>query len=320
MATSASTNWSVTRDNIITTAYQILGQYSSEETISGADVDLANTLLNGMIKTFQAQGYHLWTMEEATLFPEADKVKYSLGSGGDHAAKTSDVVKTTLSGAEASGQTVLSVTSATGMAVNDNIGIELDNDTIQWTTISSISSNDVTVATALTSAAASGNFVYTYTTKLERPLDISQMRRVNADDTETVLYRLGREKYFSLSDKTTESSVTSWFYDPQLTTGKLYLYPEPSNMQERFQFTYLRSIEDFDAGTNDPDFPQEWFEALIWNLAARLAPAFGKEEKASLLIIPYASQTLQLLKGWDTDKADLQIQPQSRIGFGRGPG
>lgn len=85
--------------------------------------------------------------------------------------QTYNVVSTTLSGAEASGQTVLSVTSTTGMSSTSGrnaVRILLDNGRWHQTTISSIGAGTITVASGLPSNAASGNTVvatgvYTFT-------------------------------------------------------------------------------------------------------------------------------------------------------------
>lgn len=72
-----------------------------------------------------------------------------------------DSRSTTLSGAEASGQTVLSLTSASGMAVNDWIAIELDSGAYHASFITAIAGNDVTISAATTGDAAAGNEVRT---------------------------------------------------------------------------------------------------------------------------------------------------------------
>jgi hypothetical protein len=38
---------------------------------------------------------------------------------------------------------------------------------------------------------------------------------------------------------------------------------------------YQRPYEDFDTSIDEPDFPQEWFDALAYGLACRLAPEYG---------------------------------------------
>jgi len=41
------------------------------------------------------------------------------------------------------------------------------------------------------------------------------------------------------------------------------------------RLVYQRPYEDFDASTDEPDFPQEWFDAIKFGLADRLAPEYG---------------------------------------------
>jgi hypothetical protein len=69
-------------------------------------------------------------------------------------------LRTTLDGAEATGQTTLSVTSTTGIAIGDKVGIMLDSGVMQWSSVVSFVAGDtITVADALTGDAANGNAV-----------------------------------------------------------------------------------------------------------------------------------------------------------------
>ena len=61
-----------------------------------------------------------------------------------------------------------------------------------------------------------------------------------------------------------------------------------------------------DSGTDDFDFPQEWFDALVYNLAMRIAPAFGKQNKLQS-IAPLAQTFKEEMLDWDNEKADVQI-------------
>jgi hypothetical protein len=67
--------------------------------------------------------------------------------------------QTTISSTEAGGQTVLSVTSNTGMAADDFVGILLDTGAYHYTYISSTGVGTITVNVALPSQAAAGNEV-----------------------------------------------------------------------------------------------------------------------------------------------------------------
>lgn len=71
--------------------------------------------------------------------------------------------QTTLSGDEATGQTVISVSSTNRIAAGDSITIYLDNDQTHTSTVDSIGSGTVTISTALPSPASSGNHVSTLT-------------------------------------------------------------------------------------------------------------------------------------------------------------
>lgn len=308
MATSGSIDFKLNRDELIKDALILLGAVGADQSVSSEDNNLGSRALNRLIKAWQGQGIHLWTETEATVFLEKSQQSYALNaSTGDNASQT--VVETTLSAAEASGQTILSITSTTGMTASDNIGIELDDGTIQTTTIVSVdSATQVTVTAALTGNAASGNFVFTYTTKLARPLDIISVRVKDKNGYETRVRRIGREDYFNQSDKASTGKIVQYYYDPQLSTGRLYVWPVSETVSDRLKITYRRSLEDMDSGTNDFDFPQEWLDALTYNLAVRLAPAFGKQQKLQSLA-PLAERFKQDMLDWDHEKGSVTILP-----------
>ena len=228
MTTSGSVDFNATRNQIIRQAALDLGAISAGVTMGGEMLSDFDFRLNAMVKRWNATDLHVWTVAEATLFPQSEQVKYALGpSSADHA--TQSYVRTTISAAEASGQTVLSVTSITGISANDNIGIEVDDGTIHWSTVSGApSGGTVTIAAALDDSAAKGKNVFAYTTKIGRPLKIVAARRYDPDTARDVpITMAARLDYRALNDKTGTGIVNQVFYDPQLTTGYLYLWYAP---------------------------------------------------------------------------------------------
>lgn len=307
MSTSGSADFTRTRNQIITEAYQLLNVYGADEALTDPDLAFGNSRLNSMIKAWQAMGINLWTYEEAVIFLSSLPT-YTLGTNGDKSCLLSDFVETTLSGDEAASQTVLSVTSSTGMTALDIIGIVLDDNTIHWTTVVSVdSATQVTVTSGLASVAASGNQVFTYTSTLYRPLKIHSIRRHGSNGIETPLYPISRQEYFDLSNKTNSGVPNEFYYDPKLNAGKLYIYQAPSDVTTYLRATISRSFEDFDDADNTPDFPQEWLDAIIYNLALRMAPAFGKMQEAVSLYAPLATALLDAIKGYDTETTSLFI-------------
>lgn len=272
MATSGSIDFNLNRNEIIELAFQNLGIYGTGESIDAKDMEFAVKTLNLMIKSWQGKGIHIHTKTEATMFLTSAQRSYSLA--GARAADT--IVATTLSADEATAQTVLSITDTTGMTAADNIGIELSDGTRQWTTIASVdSSTQVTVDVALTGAASSGATVFSYTTAMNRPLDILSMRILNSTGTERPMMKISREEYFNKVNKDTTGEPTQFYYDADTVTGAVHLWPTADDVSDRIEMTYQRTLQDFDNATDDADFPQEWIEAIMLNLAVRLAPAFG---------------------------------------------
>jgi len=317
MATSGSINFNQTRNELIQDAFQLIGVYGVGRTVSSEDMNFASNILNKMVKAWQAKGLHLWSKEEGTLFIADNVGEYTLSNASASARATlrSDTVITEIaSGALASGSTSVTVDSTTDMATSDIIGIVQDDDVVHWSTISTIpSSTTLTIALATTAAAAENSNVYTFTTRINKPLRILSMRRVTGVDagststrSEISMVRLSHQDFFNLPNKSTNGTPSHYYYNPDLTDGLLHLWPRPSDPEVYFEFTFERMIEDFDASTNNPDFPSEWLECLTYQLAYRLAPPFGKDKNK---LQPEASVMLTDLLNWDAEVTSITIEP-----------
>ena len=310
MARSGSYNFAMDRDTIIKRAMQLANIINLNQASRGDDHAFAVDIFQSMIKLWQAEGIQLWNRRNATLFTAYQDEQYSISSTGDHC--TNSYVDTTLSATEASGQTVLSVTSSTGMSASDNVGIELDDGTRQWTTIASVdSSTQITVDTALTGAAASVNTVVAYTNKIsDRPLRILDARlvRLDEDKISTQMEIIGYDEYFNIPLKTTDGNPVNFYYDKQLDAGVLYLYNRPDDVNFLIEFTYHEALEDVDSATDNVDFPTEWTLPLIYGLAAELMVAYGKFQELPV-IQAKANEYKTIVRDFDSDEAPLFILP-----------
>lgn len=311
MATSGSVDYNRTAEQIIRDALELLGVIGTHENLEGNDYTTCLNTLNIMIKAWQSQGLHLWTEKEGVLFLNDSQVAYQLGgTGADEAS--SEIIATTLSGDEAAGQTTLSVTDTSSMAASDNIGIVLNSGTIFWTTISSLTSTTVTVASGLTTAASSGQPVYAYTSAIGRPLHISQVRLIDSEGVETELRPLSRLQYFRIPNKTQTGVPSQYYIDKQTSYTKMYIHPVSEDSTNRLRFSYKRIMEDIDSSTDDLDFPQEWIACLTYNLAVWVAPKYNLEEKCGTgptSIAVLASQSLKALKEWDQEQVPMYFRP-----------
>lgn len=308
MTTSGSVDFSVSRDQIITAAAAELGVIAEGETPSANLVTDFSLRLNSWVKSLMAQGAKMWALKQANLFLEIGESTYSLGSTGDHCTNT--YVQTTLSTDEALSSTSLSLTSTTGMSASDNIGIELDDGSIHWTTISGAPGSPTTIATGLASAATSGNAVFAYTTKINRPQrlveDAANWHSLAGNDTSINIVSL--QQYTNHTNKTTQGKVVDIFYDKQLGNGVLKVWPTPDDATDIVQFWYERILEDFDAAGNTPDFAIEWAEALILGLANKMAPSYaGKTMSAQERKELKESADTALLVAMNYDKENVSV-------------
>ena len=67
-------------------------------------------------------------------------------------------------------------------------------------------------------------------------------------------------------------------YQPLINSGVFSVWPTPDNSMvpgTTINIVYTAPFNYFDSATDVPDFPQEWHMALIYALAASLAPEYG---------------------------------------------
>lgn len=143
------------------------------------------------------------------------------------------------------------------------------------------------------------------------PLDITSVR-INRGSNDIPMYRLSREDYFNLPNKTTTGYPTQFYYDRQRSGGTLYVWPSPDASLGTLKFTYRRLIMDMDASVDNPDVPQEWLEAMIYGLAKRLAENYGLTGTPDYQgIVNEATRTYMIVKGLDVGEGmgSIRIVP-----------
>ena len=306
MAVSSSSDLSKNAQQIIAGAMRLIGVLGKGESIDSFDQADVLEAFELMVKSWEADGVHLWTLSEATLFLTAGTASYSLP--GSRAVST--FVETALAADISSGVTACTVDSISGISDGDVLGIQIDSDTIHWTTVNGTpSGSTINFDDATTAAASEDAVVYAYTSSnlIVRPLKIVSVRRENAG-TETEVPIISRDEYFRLTQKSNSSTITQVYYDPSRSTGVLYVWNPSDNVDDTLKFTYYRPIYDIDNVTNDADFPQEWTETLKYNLAVRIAPEFGVEP--SRIVLAMATDLYYKLLTWDNEDNSIYFQPE----------
>ena len=302
-----------TAKDIVEAALRLIGEIDAHQSVDADDTQDTLQALNYMIKGWQNQGLHLWTKTEGILFLDVGKTDYLLGPSGDEATNVDDLITTALSVAGVATDTTINVDSSTGTTVGDTIGILLDDGTRQWTTIESIPDglSVVIPAPGLTGATAIDNSVFSYTDILDRPVRLLQLRRdkLNSTDEEIEAEQWSREEYFAQPDKTSQGTINNWYYSPQLTDGRLYIWQTANDADQVAKFTYERPIEVTLDTSENPDFPAEWFRTLKYNLAADIGAEYRLPQDRLDRIELKAQQLLEGSLGFDHEPDSLSMQP-----------
>jgi hypothetical protein len=149
-----------------------------------------------------------------------------------------------------------------------------------------------------------------------RPLKIVEVRlRETSTSDDTILTKLTQNEYLEMSNKSTTGQPHSYYYDPQLTNGQIYLYPTPDTTTASdytVQLTYHKPTDDMDAATDDFEFPQEWLEAIKYGLAVRLAPMYGVPLDVRKLLLLEFQPMLEEIESWDQEDGSIYLQYENR--------
>lgn len=193
MATSGSTDYSQTRDDIIKRSLRLIGALAQGESPTTDQVTEAAVALNGLVKAWEADGMPLWAIKERTITLQANTNSYTLTT--------------------------------------------------------------------------------------PKPLKVIQAWYRNVTSNVDVPMRvITRDEYNRLGNKSSAGTPIQVYYEPRRDDGILHVFPTPSATDAAnisIHIVYQAPFDDFDQAADTPDFPQEWYDAVTYGLATRLAPEYG---------------------------------------------
>jgi hypothetical protein len=309
MSTSNSTSFNQTASQIIADSLTLLGVYGQGDTVSSADIAFCMNILNKMVKNWEGQGIHLWTANEAAIFLTVGQQSYKTASTDTDIGGVDPIFNYLT--VNASGNT-LTVPSTAGVLIGDFIGIQLSTNVLQWTTVATIPDvNTITTAANLTAPALAGASVFSFTTRLDRPLQIINARFwAQGGGFERPVEMQGRTQYMYLPNKMQTGKCVAAFYAPKVSESYFYTWPTADSCGDCIRISYVRRIQDFAATSDNPDLPQEWLECITYNLAVRVASAYGiATAKLNPDISQIAAQSLAEMSMYDSEPGSLHIVP-----------
>ncbi len=277
MATSGSSDFNLTRANIIQDALERVGGVRIGAIPRPEHVVSVGRTLDMMVKAWQAKGIRLWTVDEGTYTLSASSVV--LGSDGNDyeciRSHTSSATDKPITGADYSSYWYKLGTSA-GSA---------------WVT-----------ATAYTTIA-----------RIDLDSDVIDIRegfvRDNGSDYPVTI--MTREEYFNVMDKNPQdtSRPERVYFVRGRDNPYCIIDPYPDDSDDVIHLATVRKLEDFDSATDDADVTAKYLEALVTGLAYRISPKYGSptNDKAQLLID--AREAEEIAMADDNETGDMKVSP-----------
>jgi hypothetical protein len=317
MTTSGTYDYTRNRDQILTRALRLCKAIADGETPDSQMMTGAADALNSMIKHWQGTGIHIWRTTECAVFLQADQTRYTLSSSStDHATESFTQTETTAD--FASGVTAITVDSITGIGASYYVGVQLDDGSFHWTTANGApSGSTINLTDATTDSVSDGAVVIAYQTKLVRPLSILSARRFNLESSiDTPISIWDRLEYQDMPNKTASGAPNAVYYGRRggaNTSGYLYVWQPNSSPEYCLKMTVARPVQIFSAAGNTPDIPEEWTNAITWNLADELAAEYSTPDSSYVRIQKKAAQYLSEVNWFEEElAASIQIVPDLR--------
>lgn len=116
---------------------------------------------------------------------------------------------------------------------------------------------------------------------------------------------------FGLLPEDSTGSVVNMMYQPGINQGTVTVWPTPDASMiagTRLRLTYQTPFEYFIAGVDTPDFPEEWNNALIYQLALTLSDENGVSTQKQQWLEKQAEKHLSTALSGGTEEASMYIQ------------
>ena len=153
----------------------------------------------------------------------------------------------------------------------------------------------------------------------DKPLKVIQAWLRNTSVTPNIdipLMALSQQEYNTLGSKFSTGVANSYYYQVRNKIGELYVYLTPdSGTAEDYEvyLTVQQPMDDLNKAQEIPDFPNEWMNTLVWNLADQLAIEYSVPANHRQEIAQRAKMYRDELTDWDVEVTSTYFQPNMRM-------
>lgn len=294
------------------------------EGVGGEQMVTSQETLYLLLSALANRGLQLWCIEKLILPFQAANAEVIVGNGIVDVLNTnyrtveaqSGVITTTSTTYTMQFSTATQITTVgvlSGSPAPTTLGIQTSNNGSTWTSIKSFPG--VANSWAWTDIAVPTTSLYmrlTGLSTLSTPLQIVFGNTPN----EIPMARLNRDSYSNLPNKAFQGKPLQFWLDRTLDEPIMYVWPVPSASTAIAQVTtYVkRYIMDVGTLTEEIEVPQRWYEAIVYQLAARLAEELPQVDPSMLPILDQkAMRSLNEAEMEERDNSPIYFTPNIAV-------
>ncbi len=224
----------------------------------------------------------MWLRHQGYMFLSSTSGQYSLSSSSTY--WTENFIQVNSAGNNPNNSSNVNLTSTANIANGDNIGLILDNNTLQWTTVANVvNTTTVTVSNTLTFSMNNKSVVYAFDDSAQPPQSVDWINLRDQNGNDTFIDNITYEQFVSLPSKQSQvyqGDPTCVYVESHLVGNQPYVYINTDvngviDLTKYLVINYTQELSDWVNETDQPDFEKQWYEALVFNLAKRLSPFFN---------------------------------------------
>ena len=343
MTTSGVIQGKIPISQLIQEAFDICQVGVEEESVDAEDYQRALRSANFMLRSWQAQGFHLWQYQELVLFLDIGRGEYPFNSDTVNVYRRDLFISapTVTDAAEGTNDLVVKMENLV-----DCDGIEYDtttdNNLIGWNCwapngntmfksiiITAITNDpgeiDIALDTNLPMDYNSGSVFYIFPPSwlvpklvptVERILDVRRIQGfLTTGEVETPIKFDSHQEFHRLPNRNTQGAPNVATFDRLKNNGCLKIWQTAADETTyQMALTAERTFEGFENTDDTADFPQYWQDAFVYNLAKRLSIKFRVPPQVYALINEQALETLNQALEYDNANYDLNVVINNRVG------
>lgn len=146
----------------------------------------------------------------------------------------------------------------------------------------------------------------------DMPLKVLQAWRNQSGNYSNIPMNIYTNYNYDLLPLTNSSGTpVNLYYQPFETYGAINLWPKPNDSVTAISIRYQVPFEDIVNLTDNLDFPSYWTEAIIYNLAQRLAPEYGIPLMDRQVLTQEAEKHHQNALGFGVEEGSFYFQPDT---------